>query len=160
MQAVQTLLHGLIDYAGLFPPAGLDMPTAVANYAQYRRAPHAWLLGRFVTPAARLDQFADAAAPHLTPSGDPWRVSVLASGQLAAEVAAIAAFNQQHAGAALIDTIELKAAEASEIAQALRLLPADLTAYVELPLGAALDELIATLAILTFRLQQPVHSAD
>ena len=37
--ALQALLESLIDYAGLFPPAGLDMATAVANYAGYKDGP-------------------------------------------------------------------------------------------------------------------------
>lgn len=47
-------LHHLIDYAGLFPPAQLPLDVAVRNYAQYRKSPEKWMLGRFVCPAARL----------------------------------------------------------------------------------------------------------
>ena len=36
MSALRALLGGIVDYAGLFPPAALDMPTAVRNYAAYR----------------------------------------------------------------------------------------------------------------------------
>src|SRR5258708_29266348 len=53
-EALRELLRGLIDYAGLFPPAALDMPEAVSNYRAYRSGPHAWMLGRFVVPAARV----------------------------------------------------------------------------------------------------------
>ena len=35
MRALNELLHASIDYAGLFPPAQLDMTTAVENYARY-----------------------------------------------------------------------------------------------------------------------------
>src|ERR671911_606480 len=48
MNAMQTLLRESIDYAGLFPPAGLDMRTAVENYARYAAGPSAWALGRFI----------------------------------------------------------------------------------------------------------------
>ncbi|HEX7705733.1 MAG TPA: hypothetical protein VF701_04665 [Thermoanaerobaculia bacterium] len=48
------LLEGLVDYAGLFPPAGLSMQDAVQNYARYRQGPHARMLGRFVVPEDRL----------------------------------------------------------------------------------------------------------
>jgi hypothetical protein len=50
--SLRALLTGLIDYAGLFPPAALPMDAAVRNYDAYRRGPHAWMLGRFVVPAA------------------------------------------------------------------------------------------------------------
>jgi hypothetical protein len=53
-RSLQILLDGLIDYAGLFPPASLPMETAVANYDKYRRGPSAWALGRFVVQAERL----------------------------------------------------------------------------------------------------------
>jgi hypothetical protein len=42
---VRALLEGLIDYAGLFPPAKLDMRPAVENYAAYLAGPDAWALG-------------------------------------------------------------------------------------------------------------------
>lgn len=51
--SLRTLLDGLIDYAGLFPPAALSMQDAVRNYARYREEPYAWALGRFVVPAER-----------------------------------------------------------------------------------------------------------
>jgi hypothetical protein len=49
--SLRALLTGLIDYAGLFPPAALPLEDAVRNYDTYRRGPHAWMLGRFVVPA-------------------------------------------------------------------------------------------------------------
>jgi hypothetical protein len=58
--AVRALLSGLVDYAGLFPPAGLDMAGAVERYANHHRGPRAWMLGRFVVPVARLTEFAVA----------------------------------------------------------------------------------------------------
>jgi hypothetical protein len=50
------LLRGLIDYAGLFPPASLALRDAVRNYEKYRSGPHAWMLARFVIPAVLVDQ--------------------------------------------------------------------------------------------------------
>ena len=52
-RAQQELFARLIDYAGLFPPAALSMEEAVRNYDAYRRGEYAWMLGRFVVPAAR-----------------------------------------------------------------------------------------------------------
>jgi hypothetical protein len=53
-RAQEELLAGLIDYAGLFPPAALSMEEAVRNYDAYRRGEYAWILGRFIVPAARV----------------------------------------------------------------------------------------------------------
>jgi hypothetical protein len=55
-RALRILLEGLIDYAGLFPPAALPMEQAVANYGRYRAGEHAWMLGRFVVPAERVGE--------------------------------------------------------------------------------------------------------
>lgn len=52
--AAHALLGGIIDYAGLFPPARLDLPAAVANYDFYSRGEHAWILARFVLPSNML----------------------------------------------------------------------------------------------------------
>lgn len=58
MTAVEALLTGIIDYAGLFAPASLDMETAVRNYRSYQQGEYAWMLGNFVLPATRLREFA------------------------------------------------------------------------------------------------------
>ena len=55
----KALLSGLIDYAGLFPPAALSMEEAVRNYARYREGEHAWMLGKFVVPEARAHEVPD-----------------------------------------------------------------------------------------------------
>ena len=55
--SLHALLEGLVDYAGLFPPAALSMEQAVRNYARYRESEHAWMLGRFVVT---LDRVAEA----------------------------------------------------------------------------------------------------
>jgi hypothetical protein len=55
-QSLHVLLENLIDYAGLFPPAALSMQDAVRNYARYRDGEHAWALGKFVVPQARVTE--------------------------------------------------------------------------------------------------------
>lgn len=52
--ALRALLTNLIDYAGMFPPAGLSAEAALANYSRYRESDCAWMLGRFVISAAEL----------------------------------------------------------------------------------------------------------
>ena len=58
-ESLRVLLEGLIDYAGLFPPAALSMQDAVRNYARYRDGEHAWALGRFVVPEERAGEVPD-----------------------------------------------------------------------------------------------------
>ena len=50
---LRTLLAGAIDYAGLFPPAALSLAEAVAEYRRLRDEP---LVGRFVCPAAQVNE--------------------------------------------------------------------------------------------------------
>ena len=149
---VRALLEGLIDYAGLFPPAALDMPAAVESYAAYRGGADAWALGRFVVPSARLDAFEGAAAARLPRSADaaPWPVSLLGGGDAAHDAEAIFAFNERHAhaaaGRAVIDMIEVRAGDMDALAHAARSAPAGVTTYVEIPIERDPVDLLAALA--------------
>src|SRR5205823_3562198 len=58
LPSVHAFLNDIIDYAGLFPPADLPFPQAMANYLRYRQDPERWMLARFVCPAARLGELA------------------------------------------------------------------------------------------------------
>lgn len=143
-RALPALLAGLVDYAGLFPPAALEMADAVARFAAYRAGPQRAMLGRFVVPTARLDEFSSAAAggSHLV-SGDPWRLSVLAG---ADDATHIARFNAAHGGRAVIDTIEARAADLQTIWQLATTYDASFTVYVEIPVADDPSALVAELA--------------
>jgi hypothetical protein len=142
-------MAGLIDYAGLFPPAKLAMPAAVEAFAHARAGEEEWMLGRFICPASRLEEFSKAAAvlmpgTHATSGyreyadiGEPWRVSVLIDGDLGAGMAALEAFNRKHSvedsGRAVADVIELKVGSPSEVDAALDRIPDELFPFVEFP---------------------------
>jgi hypothetical protein len=49
--SVRATFDGLIDYAGLFPPAKLPLAEAQREYEAARRGPYSWMLGRFIVPA-------------------------------------------------------------------------------------------------------------
>jgi hypothetical protein len=148
--ALAVLVDGLIDYAGLFPPAALAMPAAVAAYARYAIGPDRAMLGRFVVPAARLVEFTAAvdALPHGAPTPRaPWRLSVLAS---AADAPSLTEWSATSGGCLAIDTVEAKASTLDEIA-ALVGVPtgvfgSGVTVYVELPVREDPSALIAALA--------------
>jgi hypothetical protein len=151
-QSLRILLAEIVDYAGLFPPASLEMEQAVANYVQYREDPNAWMLARLIVPVARLAEFEVAAGRILPRDAAPWRLSALAGADLAADLAAIEAFDARHSAAMVqIDTIELKAGSLAEIRAAKRALPDWLVAYVELQLGDEPRTLVAELAELGLR---------
>jgi hypothetical protein len=147
-KSIQALLTGLIDYAGLFPPAALDMPTAVRNYAAYRSSEYGWMLGRFVVPVARLAELEAAAADHLPlpDANEAWLLTVLAGADLNADLTKIAEFNQRHEQRVLIDTLEIKTASAAEIQQAAELAHGKLAVYCEIPIADDPAKLVNTIA--------------
>lgn len=47
-------MSGLIDYAGLFPPAKLPLKQAFKNYLRYQNEADAWILAKFICPVKML----------------------------------------------------------------------------------------------------------
>lgn len=152
MRSVDALMNGLIDYAGLFPPAGEDMRPALENYASYLGGPDRRALGRFIVPFSRLRELEDAGG-DLMPRGKdsaPWHVSVLVSEDARAAGEEILRFNERHSsrskhGHALIDVVELKATTPDQVQHQRRDLPNSLTAYFEIPLAADVTPLVHTI---------------
>ena len=148
--SLRLLLRGVVDYAGLFPPAGLAMGDAVARYARHRSEPAAWMLGRFVLPAARLDEFEAAARPHLPhDAASWWPLSALLGSALEEDVARVEQFNERHRdprdGAALVDTVELKAHTTRDVSHAAEILQRQFDTYMEIPVAEDPAELIGAI---------------
>jgi hypothetical protein len=136
--SLHILLHALIDYAGLFPPSGLKMEDAVANYARYRNGPNAWALGRFVVPAARLEEFEE----YFVPGREIWHLSGLIGQNPAEDLARIADFNGRHRRSAAIDTIEARASDTPVIRELKAQVPEHILVYFEIPSSGNSDELV------------------
>lgn len=165
-RALATLLTDLIDYAGLFPPAKLDMERSVESYMRALMSEQEFALGRFICPVARLGEFTKAASPLLpgtfATSGyreqsdvsTPWKLSVLIDAAspeaLQHELDAIDAFNLHHSqpdhGLAAIDAVEIKVTEVNQIDAILDDLPEDLLGYFEFPVNADCRGYVAALA--------------
>ena len=79
-EALRAFMTELIDYAGLFPPARLDLDPALRNYARYRNEADAWMLGRFIVPAARLQELAAYHDELFAAADTPFSFAVLAGG--------------------------------------------------------------------------------
>lgn len=144
-QSVTTLLTEVIDYAGLFPPSRLPMPAAVQNFAAYLRGEYAWMLGRFIVPVSRLNEFTKEAESYFS-SEFPWRISALADEELSGTLKEIEQFNKRFNERAVIDTLEIKVNHSTEITLFTKQIPDNLTAYFEIPL-ARLSEFITPLAL-------------
>lgn len=150
-ESVRALLTEIVDYAGLFPPSRVSMPQAVADYASYLKSRYKWMLGRFVAPIARLDEFSECAKDFFAENGEIWKLSVLASDDIDETVSKIEEFNRQSAGRAVADALEVKADSVLEIESIAARLPPNLTIYFELPLDGNLSDMIIALAIAEHR---------
>lgn len=145
---IRILMSQLIDYAGLFPPASLAMDKAAGCYSESRKSEHGWVLGRFVLPVSRLGEFGIAAAGFLPGrQEEPWRLSVIAGRRLDLDVDAILDFNERHSGAALIDSIEVKAAHPEEIHEAGEILPEVFNVFYEIPIDRDVQLLLAVIKL-------------
>ena len=148
--ALRVLLRGIVDYAGLFPPASLTMGAAVDEYADHRAGADAWALGRFVLPAGRLEEFEAAASDILPREGaKSWALSALLGSDLQEDIDRIEQFNARHgdarSGAVIVDTVELKTHSPRDVAHASELLDRRFDTYMEVP-GDAPGEVITAIA--------------
>ncbi|MHC4944583.1 MAG: hypothetical protein ACYTG7_16315 [Planctomycetota bacterium] len=142
-KSFQRFMQNLIDYAGLFPPAKLELDPAIRNYAKYRGEASAWMLGRFIIPAARLKDLEPYDA-ELFSVNPPFQFSVLlGAGPLEAESLQAArrgseeirSFLERHEGRADVGVLETRfPGETAEAAA-----PERIGAYL-LGLEAALTE--------------------
>lgn len=153
MDSIERLMSGVVDYAGLFPPAALDLKQTVTNYAEYLKRDEGRYLGRLVLPVSRIREFEDAAE-GLLPRGNPvfpWYLSAVIDEDLIASLEEIVDFNLFHArneqaGAAIIDTLEVKANSVGEIQRSMFLVPRTLNTYFEIPVDSDPVELILTIS--------------
>lgn len=147
-QSIRALLTEVVDYAGLFPPSELSMAEAVINYATYKNSNYSWMLGRFIVPVTRLDEFQEAAGDFISRADENnWRLSALGSADIDATVQQIFEFNAKNDPRAVIDSLEVKADSTSTIDYIANAVPEELTTYYEVPLKGNVAELISTLAI-------------
>jgi len=143
-------LEGFLDYAGLFPPADLDMQTVVNNWASYLQSEDSWMLARLIIPASRLGEFVQCSKELLpSPDEEMWQLSVLlppaSSDKFEDAVQTTIDFNLSDCGA-VANVVEFKANTASEIDSALEVLHDDLFPYIELPIDEDPRGLIACLS--------------
>src|SRR6266851_8649591 len=133
--SLRALLERSIDYAGLFPPASLDLEPALRNHAEYVRHADTWMLGSFILPIAKFD----AASAHLSQFDDKHRLRVSA---LAAKAENAAAFRSAvQAAAASIREFSARHGGVATIAQLEMPLPAEANAPVFAEAHSVLREL-------------------
>jgi|SRR5579884_2412849 hypothetical protein len=129
MESIRVLLRQAVDYAGLFPPAGLDLATAVANFARYQSGPDAWMLGRFVLRTERLAEFRRIA-------GRRWPLSVLGGENPAAALASISEG----------DAIEVQMGAPDRARELMSRMPPGVLAFFEIPIASDPQPLVEAIA--------------
>jgi hypothetical protein len=155
--SLRALLSGIIDYAGMFPPARLDLKPAFENYCRYRRQADAWMLGRFVCPVSQLAECATALDAAGADSPLPL-VAIARPGStsnwdaLGTDIQLINDFQKQQRGRAAVTVLEVKLPDAPgeflppvlrhywqtkllDVAPVLGGLAHDTAIFIEVPMG-------------------------
>ena len=135
--AIETLLAGLIDYAGLYPPASLDMRSSVENYRAYGSGKHAFALGRFIVDINRMDEFLAVAGGMRE-----FRLSVIVSQP--GDRDCVAKLIQQGVP---IESIEIKAGEPADRLRIMSTSFAGLESYVEIPICPIQPDLLRAISL-------------
>lgn len=112
--SLHRLLARSVDYAGLFPPCGLELGPALANQAEYVRSDDRWMLSAFVLPVARFNE----AKPHFNQFtlDHPLRLSALGAAkgsaaefrdELKTVTDAIRAVQAANEGSVMVEQLEM-----------------------------------------------------
>jgi hypothetical protein len=141
------LLSKAIDYAGLFPPAKLSMEEAVRNYANYKSGDYNWMLGRFIVPASRLNEFVEYAEKYFHSNSFYWKLSVIVDNAIEEAVKSVQDFNKFYLSYCQCDVFELKTDSVWFIEEVSEIIPRSFTNYFEISADENLAELVSMLAL-------------
>jgi hypothetical protein len=153
-RALNTLLEGVIDYAGLFPPTRLPMEEALAEYLELLNGDDSWLVSRFCCPSQRLEELADELENQKAEIG--FGISVIGTGGadsaafakgVIQDASNMAVFSGRCSDICGIEAYEVKAPEI-EFKAALRSLGPfrELEVFMELPWNEAMHDNLHYLA--------------
>lgn len=144
--ALEALLDGVIDYAGLYPPARLDMEPAVREYFRHLGGPDSLIVNRFVCPASRLAELGDV----LDKFHPDVIFAITATGagteQIDADRAALDAHAKRFGSHFEVEAFETKSI--GDVQASLRALKplAHLDLYLEVPLDDHIEESLHAIA--------------
>jgi hypothetical protein len=122
LSSVRAMMAGMIDYAGLFPPAGLSMSSAMERYLDHRSGPEGWMLAAFVCPVGRLDELAPLLG-RIQRGAEPLTLALLGRGGetldeflrgIEADLSTVQEFAAAHRGRVVAGQIELRLPEPPE----------------------------------------------
>lgn len=140
LTSVKALLSSVVDYAGLFPPAKLDMEEAMSNYARYQTTPYRWMLGHFVVPASRLDELEELLPKFALKQ---WSIGAIVSPDVELELDWV--HSLQNKNQIALATLEFPPLPPTEIEKVFPRLPRDVDSFFEIPLKGDIDAYLAAL---------------
>ncbi len=150
----RALLTGLIDYAGLFPPASLTLDDAVGEFRVARESADGWILHRFLCPASRLTDLAGLLAATMRRGEMTWRIGLIVDGPLGPAIAAGQDFAAEMSPAASVSAVEARlsavapgdpAAAVSRVVDAAATLGEETLTFLEIPFGDAAGPAVAAI---------------
>ncbi|NOS86629.1 MAG: hypothetical protein HOP31_15950 [Ignavibacteria bacterium] len=113
--SLKNFCERIIDYAGLFPPASLELGQAFHNFVFYSQGEYRWMLGKFIIPAKRLAELGSLLDDMTIEGIIP--LSVLGSSSeninefnelFKSDIATIKEFISKHSGTVSIDAFEVR----------------------------------------------------
>lgn len=150
------LLDGVFDYAGLFPPARMEMPKALDKYIRLIEGKDEWIVSRFVCTASSLVDLAKAmdqlqrvpeipisVVGQITTDYDEWAFA------LERDAGAMTAFINRVGDAAALEAYEVRIPSHNHIELCIKDLSAfsEVDVFVELPWADGLEDSMAAIAI-------------
>jgi len=152
--SLEALLDGVIDYAGLFPPAKLDMEPALREYLAHLAGEEQILVNRFICPIGRLGEFSEALRALETDAA--FEISAIGTGgddatslkrSIEEDRMAIENFENELDGQVTVESIELKIPDApiDKVLKSLNPI-ADFELYLESPLDGGLPDRLHAIA--------------
>ena len=139
------LFSSIVDYAGLFPPAKLNLQQVMVNYNRYRLADQSWMLGNLVLPISRLQEF-ETLLPIFPSEAEQtkfWPLSLIVNEPLESAIAKVQSLNKNNKIA--IAALEFPLLSPREIERFLPLLPTEIETYFEIPCSGDLKEYLSVL---------------
>ena len=143
--SARALLAHVVDYAGTFPPARLEVSAAVQLYARYLRGRHAWMLGRLILPLSSLETGIELLRDTEDERPGSWLLSVIVPSDDLSRLQPLEV-EARHEGRIRVDSVEVPPGDPSRILE----IPhgwGGRETYFEVPLGPGAEERLDAIAV-------------
>lgn len=113
--SLRTFMNKLVDYAGIFPPANLELAQAFHNFIFYSQGEYKWMLSKFIINASKLPELTEIMKEMKIEDVVPF--SIICSGgkdsdefktSLAADIRNITDFRSAHGEKVTTNVFEMR----------------------------------------------------